>query len=315
MAGTKEEYEEAVRELKAGSSAIFSELSKLRHEVALAKVPYVIEQLKELIEEEEKKVICFAHHKDVIAAIMAAFPGVAVQITGDTPMQARQDAVEAFQGNDKIKLFVGSITAAGVGLTLTAASHVIFAELDWVPGNITQCEDRAHRIGQTNSVLVQHLVLEGSLDAYIADTLVAKQTVIDQALDNATDGTLLDIPVIPSFTKKKQAEIKDLGITAEMFKTSVLENTSFDSLEKQANETILPAEQVEAIHQAVRIIAGVCDGACKRDEMGFNGCDTRYGHILAKSPYLTNKQALVGLKMAKRYKRQIGGELLSRCTG
>lgn len=59
----------------------------------------------------------------------------------------------------------------------------MFAELDWVPGNITQAEDRCHRIGQENSVHVQHLVLEGSIDAYMAKIIVNKQEIIDKAID------------------------------------------------------------------------------------------------------------------------------------
>jgi SWI/SNF-related matrix-associated actin-dependent regulator 1 of chromatin subfamily A len=60
---------------------------------------------------------------------------------------------------------------------------VVFSELDWVPGIMSQAEDRAHRIGQRNSVLVQHIVFDGSLDAAVAQTLVRKQAVIEQALD------------------------------------------------------------------------------------------------------------------------------------
>jgi len=68
-------------------------------------------------------------------------------------------------------------------LTLTAASNVVFAELDWVPANMTQAEDRCHRIGQKNAVLVQHLVLDGSLDARMAKVVVKKQKIVNQALD------------------------------------------------------------------------------------------------------------------------------------
>ena len=100
-------------------------------------------------------------------------------LTGDTPMIARQAAVDRFQNDPGCSLFIGNLIAAGVGLTLTAASHVVFAELDWVPGNVSQAEDRCHRIGQKNSVLVQHLVIDGSIDAEMAKRIVAKQAVID----------------------------------------------------------------------------------------------------------------------------------------
>jgi len=110
-----------------------------------------------------------------------------VCITGDMSTDERQQAVDNFQNNDNCRVFIGSITAAGVGITLTAASTVIFAELDWVPGNLTQAEDRCHRIGQHDSVLVQHIIYENSVDAYLAQKIVAKQDIIEQVVDMEED--------------------------------------------------------------------------------------------------------------------------------
>ena len=125
----------------------------------------------------------FAHHHDVIEQIIAPFGDAAVKLTGEDTAVERQAAVDRFQTDPGCTLFVGSITAAGLGLTLTASSHVVFAELDWVPGNMRQAEDRCHRIGQRDSVLVQYIVMEGSLDAQIAQQLVEKEEIIEQALD------------------------------------------------------------------------------------------------------------------------------------
>lgn len=86
-------------------------------------------------------------------------------------------------------MFIGTIQAAGTGLTLTSASAVLFAELDWVPGNMNQAEDRAHRIGQRDHVLVYHAVVEGTLDALMVRRLIEKQTVIDSALDDQAQAT------------------------------------------------------------------------------------------------------------------------------
>jgi ribosomal protein S14 len=184
-----------VAALKVGASEAFNAIAKLRHDTALAKVPAVIETLKDAV--EQGKVVCFAHHRDVVAAIAEAFGPVAVTLTGDTSMAARQAAVDRFQNDPTCLLFVGNIRAAGVGLTLTASSHVVFAELDWTPANVTQAEDRCHRIGQHDSVLVQHLVLEGSLDATMARMLVSKQIVLDAALDNPLAAQILsDEPII-----------------------------------------------------------------------------------------------------------------------
>lgn len=180
----KAAYEAAVRALRDAQKIAFSEMSKKRHETAVAKIPHVIEHVTECLE-SEGKLIVFAHHHDVVHALADAFPGAAI-VTGETAVAKRQVEVDRFQTDPNCRVFIGSIQAAGVGLTLTAASHVIFAELDWVPGNVSQAEDRAHRIGQKDAVLVQHLVFDRSIDARMAHVIVEKQTVIDAALDNPT---------------------------------------------------------------------------------------------------------------------------------
>lgn len=172
------DYVEAIEALDKKTAA-FDSVAAIRKNIALAKVPAAIEFVQEVL--ETGPVVLFAHHKDVIANVLAAFPE-ADCITGDTPVEDRQSVVDNFQ-NGKIDLIVCSIHAAGVGLTLTRSSRVIFLELDWTPGIMQQAEDRCHRIGQRDSVLVQHLVADNSLDAHIAETLIRKQEVIEKALD------------------------------------------------------------------------------------------------------------------------------------
>ena len=165
------------------SGAAFTELAALRHATALAKVPAVIDYLQLLLESADK-VVVFAHHRDVIALLQERFGETAVSLTGETSLRDRQAAVDRFQGDPDCQLFIGSIQAAGVGLTLTAAQVAVFVESDWVPGNVTQAEDRLHRIGQKGSVLVQHLVLDNSLDSRMARVITDKQAVLDQVLDS-----------------------------------------------------------------------------------------------------------------------------------
>ena len=84
--------------------------------------------------------------------------------------------VDKFQDNETCRLFIGNIHAAGVGLTLTRAADVAFAEADWVPAMIEQCEDRACRIGQlADRIMVYFLVANGSLDARIAQASLEKE--------------------------------------------------------------------------------------------------------------------------------------------
>lgn len=157
-------------------------LAAIRHETALAKVSKVNAFIFDTLE-SVNKIVVFAHHRDVIDQIAEAFQGVAVKITGDMSQKDRQKSVDEFQNNPDVKLFIGNMVAAGTGLTLTASSHVIFAELDWVPGVMAQAEDRCHRIGQKNSVLIQYLVVQDSIDAKLAHSLVKKSEVINQTVN------------------------------------------------------------------------------------------------------------------------------------
>lgn len=186
-------FRSAVKGLSQGEIGSISLIAKLRKLTALAKVHTLIEYLQDTLQQGQK-VVVFAHHKEVIAKLMEAFPN-AVKVTGSDSAEARDQAVGSFQEDPNTKMFIGSIKAAGVGLTLTAASLVLFAELDWTPASIQQCEDRCHRIGQKDTVFAQHFVLEGSIDATMANKIVDKLEMIERTLDYDTD--LLTLPVLP----------------------------------------------------------------------------------------------------------------------
>ncbi len=190
-ADDREPTEGQLRAMREGINAAFGELSKLRQATALAKVPLVIDHIKNALLASEKLVV-FAHHREVLDELATAFGDAAVTLTGSSSSEARQAAVDRFQEDPSCTVFVGSIRAAGVGITLTAAAHVVFAELDWVPAQLTQAEDRTHRIGQNESVLVQHLVLQDSLDARMVRTLLRKQRVVAATLDGDDGSQLFD---------------------------------------------------------------------------------------------------------------------------
>lgn len=287
------EYETAVAKLRASSMGAFTEMSRLRHETAVAKIPMVIEHVEASIEQGGKCVL-FAHHKDVIAAIAERFGGSCVTLTGDTSLPNRQAAVERFQSDPTCTLFIGNILAAGVGLTLTASSHVIFAELDWVPGNVTQAEDRCHRIGQTDSVLVQHLVLDGSLDARMAKILIEKQDVIDRALDKQSEQTG-NAPTMPS---------KQRAATESFSRAKVCEEAAK-----------LTEDQIDAILTGLQLLAGVCDGAFTLDGQGFNKFDSAIGKALASASTLTPRRAALGAKLVSKYRRQLPKEIVEAAKG
>jgi SWI/SNF-related matrix-associated actin-dependent regulator of chromatin subfamily A-like protein 1 len=94
---------------------------------------------------------CPAHCLEVVAKLQKSFGGKAVVVTGDTKLEARAEAVSRFQHDPHCKVFIGSLRTAGQGITLTAASRVLFVEFDWSPMVMNQAEDRCHRIGQASS--------------------------------------------------------------------------------------------------------------------------------------------------------------------
>lgn len=175
----------AVKSLDEPDQILFTQISEAREEVALAKVGMVVEHLRKLIDADEP-VICFAYHKSVIAEIRERLEKEGVKVgvvTGAVPSNKRQQIVDDFQ-DGKYDVILGNILAMGVGFTLTRAWTVVFAELDWVPAMIEQAEDRAWRHGQKNAVLVQHLVVDGSIEARIALALLDKMGVIHDTLDS-----------------------------------------------------------------------------------------------------------------------------------
>lgn len=138
----EQEYRGAANELKQAYKVAFGDMAKVRQEVALAKLPLCIAHIKDLLESVDK-ILVFCRHKAVAANLMEELKDFgAVVLMGDTAMNERQKAVDAMQNDPKCRVFVGSIQAAGVGITLTAASTVVFVEPDWTPALLSQCEDR-----------------------------------------------------------------------------------------------------------------------------------------------------------------------------
>ncbi|KAG8147383.1 hypothetical protein E2320_022489, partial [Naja naja] len=128
----------------------------------------VKDYIKMLLENEELKFLVFAHHLSMLQACTEAVIESKVRyirIDGSVPSAERINLVNQFQKDPDTRVAVLSIQAAGQGLTFTAATHVVFAELYWDPGHIKQAEDRAHRIGQSNSVNIHYLIANGTLDA------------------------------------------------------------------------------------------------------------------------------------------------------
>ena len=170
----------------------FSKLMKVRQVIAEEKVNDTIELAQNIID-QEKKVIIFTNFTDTLNKIADHFGKQAVRLDGSTSKIQRQYAVDQFQENDKVKVFVGNMKAAGVGLTLTAAESVIMNDLSFVPGDLSQAEDRAYRYGQKNNVLVYYPIFENTIEGVIYDIVNSKKSVIETVMgDNLNKGDIVE---------------------------------------------------------------------------------------------------------------------------
>ena len=178
-----EGFKQSIKTLSYKSGFGDAHLATIRREIGLLKCDAVIAHLRECLEQSEK-IICFCYHKAVAAALKDAFGDAAVKYVGDTSPKEKQIAVDRFMADKAVRVFIGNIDAAGTGITLTAASAVVFAEISWNPMKNVQAEDRAHRIGQTDSVLIQYIVWDGSVESYILHRVVEKLANVERAIDD-----------------------------------------------------------------------------------------------------------------------------------
>ena len=156
----------------------FSKLTKVRQVIANEKINATIE-LVESILEQDKKVIVFTNFTNSLEMLLEKFGKMAVRVDGSCSQKERQWAVDEFQNNEKVRVFVGNIKAAGVGLTLTAGEAVIMNDLSFLPSDHSQAEDRAYRIGQKNSVLVYYPIFDNTIEGIIYDILHKKKNIFE----------------------------------------------------------------------------------------------------------------------------------------
>jgi SWI/SNF-related matrix-associated actin-dependent regulator of chromatin subfamily A-like protein 1 len=186
----------------ARNAPMFAKIETLKQLAVQGKLKQIIDWIDDFLESDEKLVV-FAIHRKVIDLLMKHFPD-AVKIDGSVSMKKRQLAVDSFQNNPKVRLLIGNIKAAGVGITLTAASNVAVIQFPWSPGELVQASDRVHRISQTKQVTIWHLVGENTIEEKIIDILVRKEKVINEILDGEfrKDESILS-ELIKNYRKEK----------------------------------------------------------------------------------------------------------------
>ena len=168
----------------AGLKALGPHVAQLRRLTGMAKVPAALEWIDDFLNGSDSKLVVFAHHKGVIAALgqsLSEGPTSSqgfVTVDGSCTSDERQEAVDQFQNSAAVRVFIGQIQAAGTGLTLTAASDVLFVESSWTPSDNQQAAMRVHRIGQRNACLVRFAMLAGSIDEDIQRAVMRKTSDI-----------------------------------------------------------------------------------------------------------------------------------------
>lgn len=171
---------------KALRGEVMVRINILRQISARGKVRDVIEFVKDF-RENGKKIILFCSLHEVVDQLKRYFP-TAVSVTGRDSQDVKQRAVDAFQNNPKTDIIICSIKAAGVGLTLTASSNVAFVEFPWTYADCCQCEDRAHRIGQKDSVTCYYFLGRRTIDEKVYRIIQEKKNIA-----NAVTGSTEDI--------------------------------------------------------------------------------------------------------------------------
>ena len=171
---------------KAMRGEVMVRINILRQISARGKVRDVIEFVKDF-RENGKKIILFCSLHEVVDQLKRYFP-TSVSVTGRDSQDEKQRAVDAFQNNPKADIIICSIKAAGVGLTLTASSNVAFVEFPWTYADCCQCEDRAHRIGQKDSVTCYYFLGRRTIDEKVYRIIQEKKNIA-----NAVTGSTEDI--------------------------------------------------------------------------------------------------------------------------
>lgn len=173
--------EKAVKAAKAEKLVKMGYLKRLAAEL---KMKSVFQWLDDFLEGTEEKLVVYCCHQKILDMLVERYADICVAVDGRTSVSKRKIAVTSFQEGNK-RLFIGNILAAGTGITLTAASTLAFVELDWVPSNCIQAEDRIHRIGQKNAATIYYIVAKDTIEQYLCEIIQKKQQIVSNVLDGS----------------------------------------------------------------------------------------------------------------------------------
>lgn len=203
-------YEQKDKELELAvinkEKNVLSKMAELKQVTFEVKKNSAIQYIKDYIENVGKLVV-FIWHRHSYEVLMEEFGKIAVGIVGGVSLEDRQKAVDEFQNNEKIKLFVGNIKSAGTGITLTSAFTTVFLEFgNTAPGHL-QAEDRVHRIGQkADSVMAQYLILEDSIEQDSMNALNKRAKDLESVIDGTVSSDMFEVEDDMSLATLKEYE-------------------------------------------------------------------------------------------------------------
>ena len=175
-------FEDAMRaKFRANQAVNLAKIGVLRRLAADAKMDSARAWIEDFLESGSKLVV-FGEHRRIVSAIDDEF-SKGCKVQGGIPDVVRQKMIDAFQTDDNQKVISCSLGAGGVGLTLTAASDVLFLEQGWNPAVMEQAADRCHRIGQKDSVTAWNMLCVGTVDEDIAELIERKRAIVNAATD------------------------------------------------------------------------------------------------------------------------------------
>lgn len=302
----------------------FEAMSKIRAELAKARIPAVLEIVSSW-EEAETPLVVFSAHRAPVDTLGVRDGWAA--ITGDTPSEERQRIVKSFQSG-ALKGIALTIQAGGTGLTLTKASDMLFVDLAWRPADNAQAEDRICRIGQTSDkVQIIRMVSDHILDRHVTELLASKEAMVRTAIESEIAYTAppesdTTTPVeedaeewearVSAFQERKAAaeaarDAREASRRGRKPALSTALHRASKVLRKKGVTEVNPLEPevLAEVLEAYNYMVSVCDGAQEKDGAGFNKPDAGTARSLAL--HIDHPEAQVALlHILRGYPRQVG---------
>lgn len=240
-------------------------LTTARRKLAFAKCRHTIKFVENALEQGEK-VILFTTFLNTLERFHKHFGDRAVFVFGEVPAEERQNRVDQFQNDESVRLFIANMHVAGVGINLTAGRQVVFNDLDWVPANHWQAEDRAYRIGQTGTVNVTYMIARGTVDEFVKTVLETKAALMDSVVEGKLLAPGEDGALEPDVLSELKRMMNALSVHTADVETSellgVLQKASDAYLEenashlREATRAQLRPYSEEAIRTLAQVLAG-----------------------------------------------------------